>query len=63
MSIEVDNMASDKPSGRKKRLAAAGQVRSAPRWADIRKYGLKRARSRRISVDGIRNWRRSKLRV
>jgi ribosomal protein L39E len=56
-------MASDKPSGRKKRLAAAGQVRSAPRWADIRKYGLKRARSRRISVDGIRNWRRSKLRV
>jgi ribosomal protein L39E len=56
-------MSSIKPSGRKIRIAARGKRRSAPRWADIRKFGLKRARSRRISVDGIRNWRRSKLKV
>lgn len=56
-------MTSIKQSGRKIRIAARGKRRSAPRWADIRKFGLKRARTRRISVDGLRNWRRSKLKV
>jgi len=56
-------MTSIKHSGRKIRIAAAGKRRSAPRWADIRKFGLKRARTRRIGVDGLRNWRRSKLKL
>ena len=56
-------MPSINPSGRKKRLAAAGKRRSAPRWADIKKFGLKRARTRRIGVEGLRNWRRGKLKV
>ena len=56
-------MSSIKPSGKKIRISARGKRRSAPRWADIRKFGLKRARSRRISVDGLRNWRRSRMKV
>jgi ribosomal protein L39E len=43
-------MSRNKPAGKKLRLAAEGKVRSAPRWADIRKFGLKRARTRRIRV-------------
>lgn len=57
------NMSSIRPSGRKIRIAAKGKRRSAPRWADIRKFSLKRARTRRIGVDGLRNWRRSKLKI
>ena len=50
--------------GRKLRLIAKGKIRSAPRWADIRKFGLKRARTRRIRVMArIRNWRRSHLKI
>jgi hypothetical protein len=56
-------MTSIKPSGRKIRISARGKRRSAPRWADIRKFGLKRARTRRIGVDGLRNWRHSKQKV
>jgi len=48
---------------RKIKLAKIGKVRNAPRWADIRKFGLKRARTRRIRVDKIKRWRRSKLRI
>jgi ribosomal protein L39E len=55
-------MSRNKPMGRKLRLAAAGKVRSAPRWADIKKFGLKRARTRRIRVS-TKNWRRGKLKV
>lgn len=51
-----------KEASRKLRYAAAKKVRRAPRWADIKKFGLKRARSRRISSRG-RNWRRDKLRL
>lgn len=47
--------------GRKLRLAAKGKKRSAPRWADIKKFGLKRARTRRIRVDKTKDWRRDKL--
>lgn len=55
-------MARNKPAGKKLRLAAKGKIRSAPRWADIRKYGLKRARTRRIRVR-TKNWRRDNLKV
>ncbi len=46
--------------GRKLRLIAKSKLKSAPRWADIRKFGLKRARTRRIRIR-TRNWRRDKL--
>lgn len=36
--------------------------RSAPRWADIKKFGLKRARSRRIRTS-TKNWRRNKYKI
>ncbi|MFH1294579.1 MAG: 50S ribosomal protein L39e [Candidatus Aenigmatarchaeota archaeon] len=54
-------MARNKPSGLKKRLSTA-KKRSAPRWADIKKFGLKRARTRRIRVR-LKNWRRDSLKV
>jgi ribosomal protein L39E len=55
-------MSRNKTTGFKKRLTALGKRRSAPRWADIKKYGLKRARSRRIRVR-TKHWRRDKLKV
>ncbi len=55
-------MARNKPSGKKSRLMARGKRRSAPRWADIRKFSLKRARTRRIRVR-TKNWRRDKLKI
>ncbi len=39
------------------------KIRRAPRWADIRKFGLKRARTRSIRVEKIKNWRRSRIKV
>ena len=36
--------------------------RPAPRWADIKKFGLKRAGTRRIRAD-TKNWRRGKYKV
>ncbi len=47
---------------KKIKLAKVSSVRSAPRWADIRKFGLKRARSRRISV-ARKRWRSSQVKV
>lgn len=55
-------MGRNKPLGKKLRLSSKGKRRSAPRWADIRKFGLKRARTRRIIVR-VKNWRRDKLKV
>ncbi|MEE9405858.1 MAG: 50S ribosomal protein L39e [Candidatus Aenigmarchaeota archaeon] len=55
-------MSRNKPLGKKLRLTAIGKRRSAPRWADIKKFGLKRARSRRIRVR-VKHWRRGKLKV
>ena len=55
-------MARNKPLGKKLRLASMGKRRSAPRWADIKKFGLKRARSRRIQVR-VKQWRRSRLKA
>ncbi len=55
-------MSRNKSTGLKKKLAAIGKRRSAPRWADIKKFGLKRARSRRIRVR-VKSWRRDKLKI
>jgi len=55
-------MSRNKPLGKKIKTIARGKIRSAPRWADIRKFGLKRARTRRIMVR-TRSWRRDKMKV
>ncbi|MBI4019798.1 MAG: 50S ribosomal protein L39e [Candidatus Aenigmarchaeota archaeon] len=55
-------MSRNKESGRKTRLISAGKKRSAPRWADIRKFSLKRARTRRIKSPS-RNWRKDRLKI
>ena len=54
-------MGSRKPSGKKKKLIAAKR-QSAPRWADIKKYGMKRARSRRIQVTA-KHWRQGRIKI
>ncbi len=54
---------SRKSLAKKLKLARIGKIRLAPRWADIRKFGLKRARTRRINVDKVKRWRRSKLKI
>jgi hypothetical protein len=48
---------------KKIKLYKIGKVKMAPRWADIKKFGLKRARTRRINVDKIKRWRRTKIKV
>ena len=55
-------MSRNKTLGKKIKLAALGKLRSAPRWADIKKFGLKRARTRRISIR-TKSWRRDKLKI
>jgi len=56
------DMSRNKTHGKKVKLTALGKIRSAPRWADIKKFGLKRARTRRIRVR-TKNWRRDKLKI
>jgi hypothetical protein len=48
---------------KKLKLGRLRRIRAAPRWADIRRFGLKRARTRRIRVDKIKRWRRVKKKV
>lgn len=55
-------MGSRKKAGEKVKLIASRR-QSAPRWADIRKFGMKRARSRRVRVPGVMGRRRSRLKV
>jgi hypothetical protein len=55
-------MSRDKTSGKKTMLIAMGKRRPAPRWADIKKFGLKRARTRRVRVR-IKSWRRDSLKI
>ncbi len=55
-------MTSNKSSGVKLKLAALSKRRPSPRWADIKKFGLKRARSRRIRVS-VKKWRRDNLKI
>ncbi|MEM5792824.1 MAG: hypothetical protein QXY45_00485 [Candidatus Aenigmatarchaeota archaeon] len=51
-----------KKLSRKLRQIKAGKVRLAPRWVDIKKFGIKRARNRRVAVNR-RSWRRKRLRM
>ncbi len=55
-------MTGNKSSAMKKKLGALAKIRPSPRWADIKKFGLKRARSRRIRVT-VKKWRRDKLKI
>lgn len=48
---------------KKVKLSKIRKYRNAPRWADIKKFGLKRARSRRITVGKVKRWRRTRLRI
>lgn len=48
---------------KKIKLAKIGKTRPAPRWVDIRKFGLKRARTRRINVSKVKKWRRTRLKI
>jgi hypothetical protein len=48
---------------KKKKLGKIRKIRSSPRWADIRKFGLKRARTRRINIDKIKRWKRIRIKV
>lgn len=48
---------------RKIKFIKISKIKQAPRWADIRKFGLKRARRRRIIVDKIKRWRRTRIKV
>jgi len=48
---------------KKIKLGKIRKVRTAPRWVDIKKFGLKRARTRRVSVSKVKKWRRTRLRV
>ena len=54
-------MGSKKETGQKIKLIAARR-KPAPRWADIKKFGLKRARVRRIRAT-TKNWRRGRYKV
>ena len=54
---------SKKSLTKKIKLGKVRKVRNAPRWADIRKFGLKRARKRRISIDKVKKWRRSRTKI
>lgn len=54
-------MGSIKQSGEKSKLVAARR-KKAPRWCDIKKFGLKRARTRRIS-SVTKSWRRGRYKV
>jgi len=47
---------------KKIKLASLAKIRRASIWASIRKFGLKRARSRRIFTHP-RRWRRTRLRI
>ncbi len=54
-------MGSVKKFGEKIKLIAA-RVRTAPRWVDIKVFGLKRARTRRVRTR-TKNWRRGRHKV
>ena len=54
-------MATRKKTGKKIKLTAL-RKRNAPRWADIKKFSLKRARTRRIRVS-VKQWRRGRNKV
>jgi len=47
---------------KKIKLAAIAKIKRAPVWASIKKFGLKRARTRRI-ITYPKRWRRTRIRV
>jgi hypothetical protein len=47
---------------KKIKLAAIARIRRAPIWASIKKFGLKRARTRRI-ITHPKRWRRTRIKV
>ncbi|MDY6777095.1 MAG: hypothetical protein SVU32_00390 [Candidatus Nanohaloarchaea archaeon] len=52
-------MGSRKSKSKKKRLIAANnEAKSAPRWVDIKKYGMKRSLTRSVKRRKSRHWRR-----
>jgi hypothetical protein len=53
---------SKKSLSKKIKLGRIAKIRMAPRWADIRKFGLKRARTRRIFTSR-KKWRKAKIKV
>lgn len=55
-------MSSRKSRGLKKRLKQAeNEAKSAPRWVDLKKYGLKRSLTRAVKRQKSRHWRRNDL--
>ena len=52
-------MSRNKTGGKKLRLASYLKKRPAPRWADIKKFTLAGARSRRIRIT-VPKWKRGK---
>ncbi|MDY6776981.1 MAG: 50S ribosomal protein L39e [Candidatus Nanohaloarchaea archaeon] len=52
-------MGSRKSSGKKKRLKKAAETaKSAPRWVDLKKFGMKRSLTRSVKRRKSRHWRR-----
>ncbi|MFH0711110.1 MAG: hypothetical protein V1944_00875 [Candidatus Aenigmatarchaeota archaeon] len=48
---------------KKIKLGKIRKTRMSPRWADIKKFGMKRARTRRINVDKVKRWKRIRIKV
>lgn len=48
---------------KKIKLGKIRKIKTAPRWIDIKKFGLKHASRRRVNVDKIKRWRRTTLKV
>lgn len=48
---------------KKIKLGKISKVKTAPRWVDIKKFGMKRAKTRRVDVDKVKRWRRTRLRI
>ena len=48
---------------KKIKLAKIHKIKNSPRWADIRKFGMKRARRRRIQITKVKRWRRTRIKV
>jgi len=47
---------------KKIKLGAITKIKRAPIWASIKKFGLKRARTRRI-ITHPKRWRRTRIRI
>lgn len=53
-------MGSNKSRGKKKRLGKRNsEAKTAPRWVDLKKFGIGQARRRSVKRRRSRHWRRS----